>query len=444
MTISRQTITVLTLLLLVGYAVMGLEQTANRETLPNKVTVTYWSGWTGDEAETQRKVIRDFNNSQDKIFVKFLSISGLRSKALLSINGGMPPDIFHTEETDIASFADANALEDLLPMATRDGIKRSDYIPIYWDLLSYDGKLCGMPMTPVSTAMHYNRKFLPPNVQNASQAPKTIEELDALVDKISKKRPDGSLELAGFLPGEPGWWKWAWGYFFGGRLYDEKTQKLTINSPENIRAFDWVGSYAKRFGVSQVQTFQSGFGNFASPQNAFMGNKVASVLQGVWMANFIHLFNPKMDWFAAPFPIPSDRPDLEGANVVGIDAILIPKGAKHVDAAWEFIRYQQTQKAMEKLCAGQSKHSPLAKVSEEFFQIHSNKEIRLFDRLARSKNPITAPKLGIWPQVADELSNALTEINLGKKSSKQALTEVQNRMQPLLDKYLIYVGKKKP
>ena len=94
MTISRQTITVLTLLLLVGYAVMGLEQTANRETLPNKVTVTYWSGWTGDEAETQRKVIRDFNNSQDKIFVKFLSISGLRSKALLSINGGMPPDIF--------------------------------------------------------------------------------------------------------------------------------------------------------------------------------------------------------------------------------------------------------------------------------------------------------------------------------------------------------------
>jgi hypothetical protein len=46
--------------------------------------------------------------------------------------------------------------------------------------------------------------------------------------------------------------------------------------------------------------------------------------------------------------------------------------------------------------------------------------------------------------VADELSNALTEINLGKKSSSQALTEVQNRMQPLLDKYLIYVGKKKP
>ena len=135
MTISRQTFTVLTLFLLVGYAVMGLEQTANRETLPNKVTVTYWSGWTGDEAETQRKVIRDFNNSQDKIYVKFLSISGLRSKALLSINGGMPPDIFHTEETDIASFADANALEDLLPMATRDGIKRSDYIPIYWDLL---------------------------------------------------------------------------------------------------------------------------------------------------------------------------------------------------------------------------------------------------------------------------------------------------------------------
>ncbi|POA37368.1 hypothetical protein C1893_31655, partial [Pseudomonas sp. MPR-ANC1] len=84
-------------------------------------------------------------------------------------------------------------------------------------------------------------------------------------------------------------------------------------------------SYATRFGAQQVQTFKSGFGNFSSPQNAFIDGKVGSVLQGVWMANYINMYDKKLNWFAVPFPHPKDRPDLAEVSFANFDTLQIPK-----------------------------------------------------------------------------------------------------------------------
>src|SRR5947199_204040 len=139
-----------------------------------------------------------------------------------------------------------------------------------------------------------------------------------------------------------------------------------------------ITSYATAFGPSALQVFKSGFGNFSSPQNAFIDEKVAMVLQGVWMYNFIDKYNPKLDWAAAPFPYPADRPDLAFMSAVDMDVLTIPSGAHHPREAWEFIKYVQSQKGMELLCLGQRKHSPLAKVSQEFWAKHPNPYIKLF------------------------------------------------------------------
>src|SRR6185295_6527069 len=100
---------------------------------------------------------------------------------------------------------------------------------------------------------------------------------------------------------EPGHWPEAWGYFFGGSLWDGR-DKLTLVSPENVRAYEWVQSYATEYGVDALLTFRSSFGRFGSPQNAFMSGKVAMELQGIWLSNYIAMYNPKLNWGAAPFP----------------------------------------------------------------------------------------------------------------------------------------------
>ncbi|HVL38551.1 MAG TPA: extracellular solute-binding protein, partial [Fimbriimonadaceae bacterium] len=230
-------------------------------------------------------------------------------------------------------------------------------------------------------------------------------------------------------------WNWGWSYVFGGRLWDGQG-KITITEPEAVRAYEWIAGYSKRYGPGELQTFRSGFGNFSSPQNAFMDRKVAMVLQGVWMYNFINMYQPELRWAAAPFPHPADRPDLAELTFADMDILVIPRGARHPKEAFEFIAYVQSQKAMEKLCLLQRKNSPLREVSQEFWDAHPNPYIRLFDRLSYSKNAVPPPKIGIWPEFQAELNNAFDNVMLLKLTPNEALSNVEARMQPKMDQYL--------
>jgi ABC-type glycerol-3-phosphate transport system substrate-binding protein len=268
-----------------------------------------------------------------------------------------------------------------------------------------------------------------------TRPPVTIEELDEDCDKIFKTDKDGKMISAGFIPGEPGWWNFLWGDFFGGRLWDGKS-KLTANCPENVRALTWIQHFTKKYGNSSLQTFRNGFGQFNSPQNAFLDERVAMEMQGVWMANFIEKNNPKMEWGAVPFPYPADRPDLKDTTVADLDILTIPRGALHPDEAFEFIKYVESQKGMEMLCLGQHKNSPLKKVSPGFYEHHPNPFIRLFNDLPLGKNTVAVPKIGIWPEYSAQMNDAVDQVTLLQKTPQQALDDVQNRMQPELDEHL--------
>lgn len=425
----KSTLLVISAIGLFGYLVYRSEDATTRKPVANRVTVLYWEKWTGDEAQKMRVIVNNFNASQDKIFVKMLSISGIADKTLLAASGGNPPDVAGLWDTQMTQFKDAGALTDLSELAAEFNLKKEDYIPNYWQMMSPGGTLIAFPTTPASTALHMNKRFLGPG----ELPPETIEALDAYTERVSKVSANGKVEVAGFLPAEPGWWNWGWGYVFGGKLVDNGV--LTVNAKENVRAFEWVKSYSKRFGVRETQNFQSGFGNFSSPQNPFMGEKVTAVMQGVWMANFINLYNKNIPWIAAPFPYPKDRPDLKNTNFLGMDTLVIPRGAKHKKEAFTFIAFVQRQDQMELLCSSHGKNSPLEKCSEAFFKGHLNPYIRLFDELARSPNARYIPQIGIWPQMNSELLNAFTEINLGTKSPKVALDAAQSRLEPQWIRY---------
>ncbi|HIE50395.1 MAG TPA: ABC transporter substrate-binding protein [Armatimonadetes bacterium] len=401
-----------------------------------RVHISYWEKWTGFEGEAMRAVVEEFNWRQDRIFVDLLTISRVDQKMLLATAGGVPPDVAGLWSFNVNVYADKNAILPLDEYCRRAGIGPEDYIPAYWDLGVYKGHVWALPTTPASIALHWNKDLFRKAGLDPERPPRTIEELDEYAAKLTKYDEKGNLVQIGFMPSEPGWWNWAWGYFFGGKLYDEETQRITCASPENIRAFEWVQSYAKKYGVSALQTFQSGFGNFSSPQNAFLAGKVAMELQGVWMHNFIDKYAPHLDWGAAPFPHPADRPDLYGVTNVEEDILVIPRGAKHPDEAFEFIKFVNSQEGMELLCMGQRKHTPLSRVSREFLESHPNPYIEVFISLAKSPNAFSTPKIGIWTEYRDELAAAFDDIWLLRKTPEEALRQVQERMQRKLEREL--------
>ena len=104
-------------LVIVG-CILTAEKVVQRPAVKNRITVTYWEKWTGSEGEAMRKIVDDYNASQDRIYVKMLTISAVNDKTLLAANGGNPPDVAGLWGEQVAQFADAKAVLDLTDLAS--------------------------------------------------------------------------------------------------------------------------------------------------------------------------------------------------------------------------------------------------------------------------------------------------------------------------------------
>jgi len=435
-------------ILLVG-CLIGRARAEPADPSDGRVHVVYWEKWTSFEKDAIKSVVDDFNRSQDRVFVDLVSVSLIRQKTLLATAGGNPPDLAGLMNEVVAEFADKNALVPLDDLARGTNVVAERYVPILWDMCNHRGHLWSVPTTPVIVALHWNKDLFRNAGLDPERPPRTIAELDAYSKKLTRRNADGQIESMGFLPTEPGHWPEAWGYFFGGSLWDGAS-KLTIDSPANVRAFEWVQGYAKEYGVNALLTFRSSFGRWGSAQNAFISGKVAMELEGVWISNFIATYNPAMHWGAAPFPSveegqddpgnahPTGRSEAASARdpvvIANSDMLVIPRGARHPREAFEFVRYMAEQGPIEKLSLLHGKTSPLAEVSDDFFARHKNPYIRMFQRLSSSRNVIRFPYMGAWNQLTSEFSTAFDRVWLLQATPDEVLGDVQQRVQGAWDR----------
>jgi ABC-type glycerol-3-phosphate transport system substrate-binding protein len=424
--------------------------------------IVYWDKWTDFEGEAMDRVVEAFNAEQRAkarrtpryrpIEVERVTISRIDQKLLVACAGGNPPDVAGTYSYLVATYADKGALTDLSDRLASAGIEREHYIPHYFDLGVHRGRVWAVPTTPAAVGLHWNKRLFREAGLDPERPPETLEELDQFAERLTKWEvtlPSGETRIesgylpdvaserkrliqVGFLPSEPAWWFYGWGFVFGGELM--QGERVTTAAPENIAAYEWVASYSRKLGVDAVQRFRSGFGNFASPQNPFLSGQLAMQLQGVWMYNFVRKFADGMLWGAAPFPAPAARPESRGAGTAEADVLVIPTGAAHPDEAFEFIKFVSARENMEQLCLGQRKFSPLKEVSTEFWAQHPHPYIRLFAELGAGPNAYAQPKTGVWNLYLREMNYAVDAIQNLRATPEEALQTVEQRMQLAVDR----------
>ncbi|MDW8345171.1 MAG: ABC transporter substrate-binding protein [Verrucomicrobiae bacterium] len=407
----------------------------------HKVHITYWEKWSGAEAAAMQAVVDAFNRSQDRIVVEFLSTSSVDRKTLVATAGGDPPDVAGLWVPNIYSFADRDALMPLDDFIRAEGYTLDEwaarYAPVYADMVRYRGRFYGLPATPATTALHWNKRLFREAGLDPDRPPRTVTELDEFAERLTKRDPrTGAIVQLGFLPQEPGWFSWAFPQWFGAKYVDESGEIAIGHSPAARTAYEWVARYTRRYGLNEVRTFVAGFGGFASSQNPFMAGKVAMVLQGVWMDNFINQFAPGLEYGVAPWP--AAQHGQENFTVADLDVLVIPRGAKHPREAWEFIKYvnsinpyaqrSEELQGMELLCYLQKKQSPLRQWSPFFERHHPHRYIALFRALGDSPNAIHYPKIGIWQEYRRELDSVFESVRLLARSPEEALAFCQQRV----------------
>src|SRR5207249_4370772 len=212
MSISKAIVSVL----LIGPAVwVLLRQPRGAEKVPAGFTVVdYWEKWTGKEAEQMQEIVSDFNRTvgqEKKIFVRYLSMSSVDRKTLISTAAGVPPDVAGLWDAQAAQFSDLDALEPLDGLAAARGIGPDTYKKVYWDTCHYKGHLWALPSTPSAIALHYNKFIFWQNADKLRAAgldpnrpPRTIGELDRYADVLNTFDPvvPTRLDRAGYMPNQ--------------------------------------------------------------------------------------------------------------------------------------------------------------------------------------------------------------------------------------------------
>jgi multiple sugar transport system permease protein len=312
--------------------------------------------------------IRAFEQANPDVEVRLLGMAAGRNnpqKFATAVAAGVPPDVVYQDRFALADWASRGAFTPLDGLIERD--RRSDpdtptpdqYYPATWEECLYGGRVYGVPWMADNRALYWNREVFRKEAKALRKAgldperpPRTWSELLAYSKALTKFRPDGTLQRAGFIPNFGNTYLYLYAFQNNAQFLTEDGWRCTLDSPAAVEALQFMkDGYAVIGGIEEANRFQATFRGEAD--SAFFVGQVAMVVDGDWTIPGFARFAPRLDFGTAPPPVPDDRFRRSGRfsgerdpfiTWTGGFAWCIPKGARHPGAAWRFIKFVTSAK----------------------------------------------------------------------------------------------------
>ena len=324
------------LVVVVGIVVLALPGAPPRK-YPNRIPVRFWHMWTAEWKTVVEQIVDRFNESQDTYEVLPLSVPGTAGdyKLILSTAGGNPPDVM-TQWAGVSKLADSGALIPLNSFMTPEEWERfkQETYPAAKRIGMYKDNLYGITTGLNTWACYVRYDHLHEAGLDPAQFPNTLEGLVKWAEPLTRFDAQGNITRLGFLP----IWFAMYAPGFGGGFCNWQTGALTLNTPENLRAMEYLLNERKKLGVEKVLNFNAGLttgiGNVEWP---FISGAFSITVDGQWRVQQLAKYAPELQYFTIPMPPPTGgKPHYGWVNG---NFMVIPKGAKQAQGAWEFIKF---------------------------------------------------------------------------------------------------------
>lgn len=394
----------------------------------SKVTVDFWNP---ADDKLGKKIIAElvdgYNKQSTKVNAKDTIVPDTEhyAKYTTAIASGQPPGgIMTYEYTPIVEWASQGFIVTMDDYQKTMGIKEEDYFPVAWQMIHFHGHLWGFLQEFDFNILAWNKKLFQAAGFDPEKAPKTTDDMDKMAEQLTTKDASGALKQVGFCPwitGNTLFWSSIW----GGKYYDSSADKWTIVTDANVATFDWYLKYAKILGgPDKVTSFTN---LFTGDQTPFYSEQLAMEAMGEYTPVTLPDTAPKLQYGVAYPPTANGIPYGTGQTGGG-NVFLLPKGAPHPDESMDFLSYMGGPKAVLQWNVEENNVPPVKAValSDDFA-----KQVPLMktwiDMLKEDKlvPPATSP---ISSYFSDQLTTARDEVIYGKKSSKDALTDLQKKV----------------
>jgi len=305
-------------------------------------TITFWHFFTDREAAAIQTAVDKFQAANPGVKVEVKKGQD-DEKTIQAIAAGQPIDVVLSYSTDqIGKFCSTGAWRDLSDYVKRDGVNLDEIPTVVRDYTQFEGKRCSMPMLSDTYGLYYNKKLLAE--AGYSAPPKTMSELSAMAEKLTKLDGNGAIQVAGFVP-TFGFYENAAAHFapsFGATWFNADGKSNIGTDPAWASMFTWQKKLVDFYGYDKLTRFTAGLGQEFSADNAFEKGKVAMMIDGEYRNAFIKAEAPNLDYGTAPFPTDDTKTDLYGAGYVTGNVIGIGRGSQNPEAAWALVKYLST------------------------------------------------------------------------------------------------------
>jgi multiple sugar transport system substrate-binding protein len=305
---------------------------------PQRRPVRFWHMWTAEWKVVVERIVQEFNDSQDVYEVIPLSIpaQSADTKFLLAAAGGDPPDVMGQWNSIIPTWAENGLLvplnRELMTPAEWDTFQRRAY-PVCKKIGVYKGDLYGVATGTNIWACYLRLDHLREAGLRLEDFPDTLEGLVTWGRRLQRSDATGHLTRAGFLPD----WYLMYCTGFGGGFYDWENYRLTLDTPGNLRALEFIDANNTAVGKDQLQRFRAGLNWGSGIEWPFITGAFAITVDGQWRVEQLRQYAPALEYAVRPIPPPAGgQPHFGWANG---NFMIVPRGAREPRGAWEFIRF---------------------------------------------------------------------------------------------------------
>ncbi|MFC4586320.1 sugar ABC transporter substrate-binding protein [Sphaerisporangium corydalis] len=287
--------------------------------------------------------------------------------------GDSPPDVFYVDAARFADYASVGALEPY-------GDKISDPDDFYESLrttFTRDGKFYCVPKDFSTLALIVNKDLWKKAGLGDSDVPTTWEQLTSVAGKIKAK---------GMVPLALGDTRDRIGAFMveaGGWITSPDGKQATADSPENVKALDYVQSLLKGGLAKFPKKLDSGWAG-----EAFGKAKAVMTIEGNWIKGAMKADYPDVGYAAYQLPAgPKGKGTLSFTNCWGVAA-----KSRHKEQAISFVE-AMTKTGQQMEFARAFGVMPSRESAKDQFVKEFPEDAAFADGAGYAQGPVNAPKM---------------------------------------------------
>jgi len=364
---------------------------------------------------------------------RILPYADTRKQILTSMAGKTPIDIVSVDQIWLGEFAEGGFLSDLSNLA-HSWNRSSEWYKTNWDGGIYNDKVYGIWAWTDVRSMWYWKDLLnqtgvdPDSLKTWNGYLASAQKIEAAL----KGNGTQAMHLVGASHSPDMWYPYLW--MLGGKIVDHKSghpQKgtywfPTYNSTQGVKALQFLKDQVKSGIKPQIDHFWG---------QEFADKKFVVMLEGSWLLGHF----PSSEWnhldqrigMIPAFPVP--KVGDTSATMMGGWMLSIPETSTNKDLAWELLTIMVQPDVLAPMLEKYGYLPTQKPIGEGAYSAQLNATIPYYkEMISMIKIGHSRPSIPEYPQIADNIRQAIDEVYLGIKEPKQALDDAAKKSAQVL------------